>query len=307
MFFYFLYLFLAINHKISSLHFYEIINRRDFLKTAAATLTLPSLPSVLLKGDISPHQKYLQFLAKYKENITHLYTKWKEEARSNLEHGDLVFMRSDTEQAPVIEIAQNNPLTHSGIITTSDPCTNNPYNEPHVLQAVTPVNEDETIDYWKKEHSKDGRILVMRIVNESREKIDKIVEAARTHIGKEYDDLFLSTQIEMYCSELQYLAAQAVGIEIGTRQPLASINWGPEVTQLFYDRYNIPQKKQILLGAVLKSPDPIFSAKILRLDQLSKILEDPVILPARIAQDLSKLKIVYSDFSIQEIMQGYPF
>lgn len=139
-----------------------------------------------------------------------------EEDLPTLQNGDLIFQTSWTEQTLAIAMASNSVYIHTGIIA------DNGDGNYTVIHAARHVIESPLHDWI---HSGIlSRFAVYRYQNLTPEQAGKIVATARTYIGTPYDFYFSPGKDAIYCSELDYLAYNESGIDLGHPEKIGSLN-----------------------------------------------------------------------------------
>jgi hypothetical protein len=133
-----------------------------------------------------------------------------------LQSGDLVFHRSRSTQAQLLEIVTGSKLGHVGVVIFSG-------DEPWVLEAVEPV-KITPLQVWA-DRSADGRIAIRRLADADRiltpEVGEKLESLGKSWLGKHYDAKFSWSDDQLYCSELVYkLFHEGAGVDLGTPHPL---------------------------------------------------------------------------------------
>jgi hypothetical protein len=171
---------------------------------------------------------------------------------TNLQDGDIVFQRSQSEQSDAIAAATRSELTHVGIVFHTD-------GRPFVYEAVQPVKRTPLSEWIKKGVGNKYEIKRLR----DRDGVDfaTVHEQAKSFLGKNYDLEFRWTDEKLYCSELVWKAYQrAAKLELGTLKRLRDFNLSSRVAkQKLKERYgeNVPYDMTVI------SPACIFSSELL--------------------------------------------
>lgn len=118
-----------------------------------------------------------------------------------------------------------------------------------MLEAIEPVSRTPLARF--RERGEGGRLLVLRVKGLTDQQRGAVVAAARRHLGKPYDPLFTPGDDRLYCSELVRLVfLEGAGIELGTMQPLGSLDLAP-VQEALRARYGdrIPLQQPLVTPA----------------------------------------------------------
>lgn len=132
---------------------------------------------------------------------------WSQELR----RGDVVFIRSTSEQAAMIALATDSPWTHTGIVWEQGGAL-------VVLEAVGPVRVVPLADFLGR--AKDGLWSAGRPPEGV--DLDAVEAAARGMLGRPYDAAFAWDDERLYCSELVVKAFAAGGLALGELRPVSS-------------------------------------------------------------------------------------
>lgn len=132
---------------------------------------------------------------------------------ADLQEGDLLFQKSVSKQAVLIEEVTHSPWTHVALALR-----NKPDGPMMAFEAAGPVGF-VSIDRLLA-RSRDGRLVVMRLRDRASLLTPARLVTLRTTLlkqkGKPYDPLFLWNDDAIYCSELVWKAYQsACDVEIG--------------------------------------------------------------------------------------------
>lgn len=155
-------------------------------------------------------------------------------AAPELRSGDLVFHRSTSAQARLLEVVTGSPLGHVGVVVIRA-------DGPWVLEAVEPVSLTP-LRAWAA-RAADGRIAIRRLRDADTvltpETRERMVALGRSWLGKHYDARFAWTDDRLYCSELVYkLFRDGAGVELGAPHPLGDYDLSdPEVHAAAMQRF----------------------------------------------------------------------
>jgi Permuted papain-like amidase enzyme, YaeF/YiiX, C92 family len=191
-----------------------------------------------------------------------------------LRTGDLVFQTSSSGQSAAVLAATGHPYTHMGILQITDA-------GPVVIEAWSTVRETP-LSAWRAQGD-GGLITVLRDARLTDAQAGAMVEAAQGYLGRPYDIFFLFGNEGVYCSELPWLAYQAIGLPLGEVQRIAELNIANAAVQgLIAERWR--QDPVCATGAT--------SAQVC----LSLLLDRQMITPAAIAAD-PNMRLVTSTFA----------
>ncbi|MFY1831738.1 YiiX family permuted papain-like enzyme [Myxococcus fulvus] len=176
---------------------------------------------------------------------------------TKLRTGDIVLHTSRSRQSQAIQAATHSPLSHVGLVEVTQ-------RGVFVVEAVQPVQR-VPFAKWKARGVK-GHILVLRPEDVDAETKQRVLAAAKAHLGKPYDWRFGWSDDAMYCSELVRKAyTQGAGVEYGELETLGSLD----------------------VAGLQKQMRERYGAKV--------PLELTLITPASLARD-TRLSVVHSDF-----------
>jgi hypothetical protein len=196
------------------------------------------------------------------------------EEMSALRTGDLVFQSSTSGQSAAVFAATGHPYTHMGIVRMTG-------DGPVVLEAWSTVRETP-LAAWMRQG--DGRqVTVLRDRRLDAGQAQAMVGAAREYLGRPYDIFFLFGNEGIYCSELPWLAYQAIGLPLGDVQQFGELNVvDAAVRGLIEDRWQ---------------RDPVCAEQASTAKEcLSFLLERDMITPAAVAAD-PNMQLIYSTFA----------
>ena len=162
----------------------------------------------------------------------------------DLHEGDLVFQYIPSKLSTVIAEVSASPYSHVGLLVQHE-------NKLQVLEAIGPVRYTPLHDWI--EQGENGGVTIMRLKNENPEMIQKAIAAAKTYLGRPYDLQYELDDEKIYCSELVYKSFSSVGIEIGKKQALETLNWRPHRDYIMYLAHG-----ELPLNRLLITPDSQF-------------------------------------------------
>jgi hypothetical protein len=194
-----------------------------------------------------------------------------------LQSGDLVFQTTAPMRTLHIMAATRSLYTHVGIVEIR------PDGVPMVIEAAGPVRETG-LNSWLKNGVAD-RVTVKRLDSLDPDEEAHIVAAAKTYLGKPYDNLYRFDKDKIYCSELIYDAFRdGAGLTLGKVQT---------VSELHADN---PFVRRVIERLWRAHPD----CKSQKADDFEAcykvIMKQKLITPAAVAAD-PRLRTVYSNYS----------
>jgi uncharacterized protein YycO len=133
-----------------------------------------------------------------------------------LQNGDLVFQSAWSGQTMAIALASNSVYIHTGVVA------DNGEGKYSVVEAGLHVQETPFHDWVQ--HGILRRFAVYRYKDLTPEQGGKIVATARTYIGIPYDFYFSPGKDAIYCSELDYLAYNESGVDLGKPEKIGTLN-----------------------------------------------------------------------------------
>jgi hypothetical protein len=134
----------------------------------------------------------------------------------SFKRGDIIFQTSRSGQSLAILLASKSPYSHMGIIDFDDS------GNPVVLEA-TATTRATPLHSWVK-RGLGERISVFRLPTLTESEASAVSRDARKHFGKKYDPFFYSTDDELYCSELVFLAFKSgINLELGRYQKVNTL------------------------------------------------------------------------------------
>jgi hypothetical protein len=132
-----------------------------------------------------------------------------------LQTGDVVFQTSKSSRSALIRLASNSPYSHVGLVEVTDGGT-------CVIEAISPVSRTPWATWYAR--GVDSKFTVIRAKHATPEGLAKVVEAAKSWVGRPYDAHYRWDDERLYCSELVMKAFKTIGIEAGTLQTVASLH-----------------------------------------------------------------------------------
>jgi hypothetical protein len=190
-----------------------------------------------------------------------------------LRTGDLVFQSSTSGQSAAVLAATGHPYTHMGIVRLTEA-------GPVVVEAWSTVRETP-LQEWMGQG--DGRrITVLRDGRLDEAAAESMVGAAREYLGRPYDIFFLFGNEGIYCSELPWLAYQAIGVPLGSVQRFGDLNVADAAVQgLIAERWE---------------RDPVCAEQAGSAEECAGLLlAREMITPAAVAED-PNMTLIYSTF-----------
>lgn len=177
-----------------------------------------------------------------------------------LADGDIIFHKSQTQQAAALREATGSEWTHVGILVQNK--TNRAW---YVAEAVGPVKTTPLKDFIARGKNKEYRIYRDIFFN-PKTMTDKLVSAIKKY-NKPYDIYFEFTDERTYCSELVYKAFNdAMGKPVGTLQKMKEMRLnGPYVKALI-------KKRLTDTGRKLNPEEPIITPVNQMLDKNLKLI-----------------------------------
>jgi hypothetical protein len=130
-----------------------------------------------------------------------------------LQDGDLVFIKSQTEQAKLLKITTGSEWSHVGM------AFKNPAGW-EIIEAVQPVKWSSLYSFVRRSHQLSFEVL------RSNQPFDpkKVKSYASSQLGKNYDLIFAWDNERWYCSELVYKAyKKASSVELGEMELIGDL------------------------------------------------------------------------------------
>jgi uncharacterized protein YycO len=181
----------------------------------------------------------------------------KQDSKSVLENGDIIFQTSKSSQSKAIQLATKSKYSHMGIIYIID-------GEFYVFEAIQPVKLtllEEWINRGVNKH-----YVVKRLKNSAqvltKKKLIQMRKIGNKYRGKPYDLFFEWSDEKIYCSELVWkIYKNTLGVEVGKLHRLKDFDLShPVVKELMNKRY----KGKIPLEEFVISPGEMFDSKLLK-------------------------------------------
>ncbi len=146
-----------------------------------------------------------------------------------LKVGDIIFHKSQSQQAKAITEASGSEWTHVGILVASA-------GKWYVAEAVGPVKATPLQDFINRGKNKEYKIYRFKHFNPKT--MELALHNAIKRQNKPYDIYFEMSDSRTYCSELVYKAMREVtGQEVGTMQKFKDLKLtGPYVKALIKKR-----------------------------------------------------------------------
>jgi len=186
----------------------------------------------------------------------------------NLQNGDLVFHTSQSKQSYAIMWASKSLRSHVGVIDRRG-------KKIYVIEAIGRVSRTP-LEIWIAR----GRLKRWEAYHDPRlmdEQRARMVEAAKTYLGRPYDLHFTSGNKEIYCSELVALAYEKIGLLLGKWQKVRELDVdNPLVRKLALQRW---KRHPVCKGQ--KTFDACWP----------KILEDTLISPEALTQEKALVRV----------------
>jgi hypothetical protein len=173
--------------------------------------------------------------------------------RKLLHNGDMIFQTSKSEQSLAIQLATHSPYSHCGLI-----CQQN--GEWMVLEAIQPV-KFTSLRKWII-RGKGDRYVVKRLRDADKALTpsawQRMMNAGKTMLGRDYDGTFGWSDDRIYCSELIWkVYEQGLGRKVGQLQHLRDFDLSnPAVQAKLKERYG----DQLPLNETVISPVSIFNS-----------------------------------------------
>lgn len=174
----------------------------------------------------------------------------------DLQEGDIIFQTLNSPLSRAIQLATKSKYSHCGIIFKEKGTW-------YVYEAVQPVRSTP-LDQWISE-GQGGKYVIKRLANAKQaltpSAINKMKQAGKQLIGKDYDGTFEWSDERIYCSELVWkIYKTGAGIEVGRLKKLKEFDLSSEpVKAKLKEHYgnNIPMNEPVI------SPVAIFDSPLL--------------------------------------------
>lgn len=163
------------------------------------------------------------------------------------QEGDLIFIQSQTAQAPAVQEATGSEWTHVGIIVKRD-------QNVMVAEASQGVTVTPILNFIARSKNKLFKVARVKQFNLLLHR-EALYQAIGQFYGKPYDIYFEFSDSKIYCSEFTYKVFKKIlNIEIGQVQKTGDLNLdGPYVQKLVQERLT-PIGKQVNLNELIVTP-----------------------------------------------------
>jgi len=190
-----------------------------------------------------------------------------------LKSGDIVFHTSVSRQSPAIIWATKSLYSHTGVLQKVG-------EDWLVFEAGGKADGTPFLEWVGKGALK--RFTVMRYPGLSESENDRLLSFLLEITGRPYDWVFLFDNVEIYCSELVYLAFDSVGVRLGEIEKV----WQLDVDNFLVE--DIIKERWSSHPLCTNDGEDYLECK-------RKIYEQPLITPVSIVED-EKLEFVYSNY-----------
>ncbi len=167
----------------------------------------------------------------------------------DLQDGDIIFQTLNSPLSLAIQLATKSKYSHCGIIFKEK-------GKLYVYEAVQPVRST-LLEQWIAE-GQGGEFVIKRLANAKQvltpATINKMKQAGKQFIGKDYDGTFEWSDERIYCSEL------VAGVEVGKLKKLKEFDLSSEAVKVKLKQHygnNIPLNEPVI------SPVAIFESPLL--------------------------------------------
>jgi hypothetical protein len=189
--------------------------------------------------------------------------------------GDLIFQTSSSKQSYAVMWASQSIYSHVGIIEID-------HGKKYVIEAIAKVTRTPLEDWIRR--GRFHRYAVFRYKWISKDQQASIVRKAKHFLGVAYDIYFTSKNTELYCSELVDSAYRRAGTPIGKFVKVQELDVDNVVVKKLVEQR---WKEHPLCRKKTKSFQ----------DCWEKILADPLITPASLAED-SHMEKIFSNYPL---------
>ncbi len=190
-----------------------------------------------------------------------------------LQTGDLIFQTLPSPQTPAISMATKSLLTHVGIVLHAP-------DGDRVVDSAGIVREWPLETFIQRGYGR--KIAIYRHPAMTPDKQEALRAVLNPHYGAKYDFFFLFNNDGLYCSELAWLAFNAVGLPAGVVQKLKELDVNNRLTQ-----------------AIMKDRAPFHpycqDAEVSEDACISRILEQELVTPVSMARDPAMVN-VYNNY-----------
>jgi len=166
-------------------------------------------------------------------------------APSDIRPGDIVFQDMASSQSNAVKIATKSKYSHVGIVVSKD-------GQLYVYEGVQPVQLTPVKKWFAK--SIGGHYAVKRLKNAdtllTKDILNKMWNAGKGFLGRNYDIYFEWSDDNIYCSELVWkIYKRGADIEVGKLRKLKDFDLThPEVKKIMNQRYgtNVPYEEIVI-------------------------------------------------------------
>lgn len=174
----------------------------------------------------------------------------------DLQDGDIIFQSSISPLSQAIQLATKSKYSHCGMIFKEKGAW-------YVYEAVQPVRSTP-LDQWIAE-GQGGKFVIKRLANAGQvltpSAINKMKQAGKQFMGKDYDGTFEWSDERIYCSELVWkIYKKGAGIEVGKLKKLRDFDLSSEAVKAKLKEHygnNVPLNEPVI------SPVAIFDSPLL--------------------------------------------
>ena len=174
----------------------------------------------------------------------------------DLQEGDIIFQTSSSPLSMAIQLATKSKYSHCGILFRDK-------GELYVYEAVQPVTSTPLAQWIA--HGTGGKFVIKRLTNAKQvltaATINKMKQAGKQFMGKDYDGTFEWSDERIYCSELVWkIYKTGAGIDVGTLKKLKEFDLSSQAVKAKLKEHygnNIPLNEPVI------SPVAIFESPLL--------------------------------------------
>ena len=174
----------------------------------------------------------------------------------DLQDGDIIFQSSNSPLSTAIQLATKSKYSHCGIIFKENGAW-------YVYEAVQPVRSTP-LEQWIAD-GQGGKFVIKRLTNGRQtltpSVINKMKQAGKQFMGKDYDGTFEWSDDRIYCSELVWkIYKKGAGIELGQLKKLKDFDLSSQAVKAKLKEHygnNIPLNEPVI------SPVAIFDSPLL--------------------------------------------
>ncbi|MFD0750096.1 YiiX family permuted papain-like enzyme [Mucilaginibacter calamicampi] len=173
-----------------------------------------------------------------------------------LQDGDIIFQTSSSPLSVAIQLATHSKYSHCGIIFKEKGAW-------YVYEAVQPVSITP-LEQWIA-HGDGGKFVIKRLANAKQtltlSAINKMKQAGKQFMGKDYDGTFEWNDDRIYCSELVWkIYKTGAGIEVGKLKKLKDFDLSSQAVKTKLKEHygnKIPLEEPVI------SPVAVFDSPLL--------------------------------------------